>query len=59
VITWGSSSGAVYRVAFKSNLGQTNWSDLSSDIIARGIRTSWLDTNFAVPSRFYRIRSVR
>jgi hypothetical protein len=59
LITWGSSSGSVYRVVYKSNLSQTNWTDLSSDIMTTGTQTSWLDTNFAVPSRFYRVRSVR
>ena len=58
-IEWESGSGSIYRVAFKNNLTEANWTDLSDDIVATAMPTSWTDTNaFQFPSRFYRVRSL-
>lgn len=42
-ITWSSQAGKVYRVAYKNNTTDANWTDLSGNVTASGSTTSWTD----------------
>ena len=57
-LNWNSTSGAVYRIAYKNNLSDPTWTVLGSDITAGGSTTSFTDTN-KQPQRFYLIMQVR
>ncbi len=58
-LTWETIEGSVYRVAFKANLTDTDWTDLSADIVASGSTASWIDTTApGSASRFYTVRSL-
>lgn len=57
-LTWNSQPGSSYRVQFKSNLTQPNWTDVSGSIVATGPTTSWADPAPMTDSqRFYRVVS--
>jgi hypothetical protein len=57
-LTWNSTAGAQFRVLGATNLGQTNWINLSGSITAAGATTSWVDTNVNnLSRRFYRVAS--
>ncbi len=57
-ISWGSISGLTYRVQYKTNLLDTNWSDLVPDVIATGSASSITDSIDADAQRFYRVLVV-
>jgi hypothetical protein len=42
-ISWSSVAGKIYRVAYKANLTDDQWIDLSAYITASGASTSWTD----------------
>jgi hypothetical protein len=42
-ISWSSVAGKIYRVAYKANLTDDQWIDLSGYITASGVSTSWTD----------------
>jgi hypothetical protein len=53
-ITWASTPGKIYRVAYKSSMTDTTWTNLSGNITATSASTSWTDqsaTKFI--QRFY------
>ena len=53
-ITWLSSTGQTYYVAAKANLSDANWINLSGNISATNLSTSWTDHAMgAFPRRFY------
>lgn len=53
-VTWPSTAGSVYRVAYKNDLRDANWTTATGDITATGTSTSWADTTPNRPSRrFY------
>jgi hypothetical protein len=53
-ITWSSTPGQTYQIAYKDNLMDTTWAALSSNITATDTTTSWTDTSLSAPSnRFY------
>jgi hypothetical protein len=54
-LSWASVAGKIYRVAHKDSwTGQ--WADLSGDVSATDVTTSWTDTTAAVvPQRFYMV----
>lgn len=55
VITWSSISNQSYRLQSKTNLLDTNWTDLPPDILANGPTAS--GTNAAVSSQqYYRVQ---
>ncbi len=54
---WSAISGTTYRVQFKDDLGNTNWTDLMPDITATGSSASFTDAP-NVAQRFYRILVV-
>jgi hypothetical protein len=59
-ITWRSTTGAVYRVAYKNNLTDPAWTTASGDITASTSTTSWLDAGAAnANQRFYIVAQVR
>jgi len=52
--SWSSAAGKVYRVAYKNNLTDASWTDLSGNITATGAACSWTDNTAASASkRFY------
>jgi hypothetical protein len=56
-LTWSTVSGLTYRVQYKTNLGDTAWSDLSPDVPASGATAS--KTNQPLVSRrFYQVRQM-
>ncbi len=51
--TWNSSSSATYRVIYKDNLTDPNWTVAGPDIAGAGGVSSWSDTSGAHSQRFY------
>ena len=51
---WPSVAGKIYRVAYKNDLRDAAWTDLSGSITATGTTCSWTDSTAASASkRFY------
>jgi hypothetical protein len=51
---WQSVAGKTYRVAYKNDLRDATWTDLSASIPATGTTCSWTDSTTAgVSKRFY------
>jgi len=57
-ITWASTPGKVYRVTFKNSFADTNWTDLSGNITATDITTSWTDTTSGASKQRYYLAYV-
>jgi hypothetical protein len=57
-LTWSAISGQVYRVQFKTNLGDSNWTDLAPDVSAAGPEAGTSDEVGATAQRFYRLMLV-
>jgi hypothetical protein len=57
-VTWTSLAGQVYRLQFKTNQEETNWSEVLPDVMATG--PSAAQTNAYVPeaAHFYRVMIV-
>jgi hypothetical protein len=58
VISWSAVSNVTYRVQFNSNLGTTNWFDLTPDVTATGSTASATDNPAGASQRFYRVQIV-
>ena len=59
-LTWATQPGSVYRVVFKPGLSGNGWTDLSSNLTARGTSLSYIDEpGDNEPSRFYSVLSVQ
>jgi hypothetical protein len=56
-LTWSAIPGATYRVQFKDDLTDTNWTSLVPDVTTNGPTASITDTP-SVQQRFYRILVV-
>jgi hypothetical protein len=54
-IRWSTSAGLGYRIQFKSNLGQTTWTDLPGDVVANSSTATKSDSIAAGGQRFYRV----
>ncbi|HEX4645138.1 MAG TPA: MBG domain-containing protein, partial [Verrucomicrobiae bacterium] len=54
-INWSASSNSVYRVQYKNDLSDSNWTDLTPDVTATGGTASYTDHPGQVSRRFYRI----
>jgi hypothetical protein len=56
-LTWGTMTGLVYQVQYKTNLLQTNWINLGKPLIATDGNLTVSDTNVigSSPQRFYRL----
>lgn len=53
-LTWPTTSGKTYGVAYKTNLTDATWTPIGSDMTATGTNTSWTDASTTnVPQRFY------
>jgi len=56
-LQWSSVPGFIYQVMAKNDLTDTNWMNLSGDILATTVMTSWTDQTMAgVPQRFYAVQ---
>jgi hypothetical protein len=56
-LTWSALGGKTYRVQYKENLADTNWTDLAPDVTATGPTASSSDA--IVPTqRFYRVLAL-
>ena len=56
-LTWASVPGRTYRVQFKADLTESNWTDLSGDVTANGSTASKTDSTIGnAPRRFYRVQ---
>lgn len=53
--TWSSSSGLKYRVQYKNQLTDPNWTQLGADITATNMTTSATDNSPGSEQRFYRV----
>jgi hypothetical protein len=58
VITWNSVANNYYRLQYKNNLLDANWTDLAPDILATGSVTSTTNVLGGAPRRFYRVELV-
>lgn len=58
-LLWSASSGLKYRVQFKSNLSDTVWQTLGTDVTATNTSASITDSNlWSIGQRFYRVLLV-
>lgn len=58
-LQWQSDLGTVYHVLYKNSLADTNWSDLSGEILATSPVTTWSEPILStVRSRFYCVMAV-
>jgi len=58
-LQWHSVPGTTYRVLFKNELSETQWTDLSGDILALGPVTTWSEPVLStVARRFYCVMAV-
>jgi hypothetical protein len=57
-LSWNAISGQIYRVQFKSNLSDANWTDLIPDVTASGSSAQKIDTLGPSATRFYRVKVV-
>ena len=59
-LSWSGAAGAVYRIAYKNQLTDPNWTYLSGDINGTGALMSWTDTGATSQSqRYYLVVQVR
>ncbi|PWU14791.1 MAG: hypothetical protein C5B50_16515 [Verrucomicrobia bacterium] len=59
ILSWDSIIGTIYRVAYKSTLGASTWTDISGDITATDTSSSWTDTTTSgVNQRFYTVYAI-
>jgi len=57
-LTWEAAPGRSYRVQYKDDLSQTQWSDLSGGVGVYGVMATCVDTAGAFNQRFYRVALV-
>ena len=55
-ITWSAIAGQIYRLQYKADLNETNWSDLLPDVTASGPTASKDDALDSIVQRYYRVR---
>ena len=58
IISWNSVSNLTYRVQYKNNLTDSNWTDLPPDVVATGVQTSVTNVVGIQPQRFFRVYQV-
>ena len=54
-ITWSALEGIVYRLQFKSDQNELNWTDLPGDVTARGPSATKTDIIVGEAQRYYRV----
>ena len=57
-LVWSSVAGATYRVQYKNDLTDPDWTDLTPDVTAGGATATKIDSFGAQTQRFYRISVV-
>ncbi|HET7625233.1 MAG TPA: hypothetical protein VFM25_08205, partial [Verrucomicrobiae bacterium] len=57
-LSWASTNGASYRIAYKNNLSDPTWTFLPDTFNSTGAVTSWIDTE-KLPQRFYQIIRIK
>ena len=58
-ITWDAVPGWSYQVQYKTDLSETNWSDLPGGVAVNGSRAAGMDNTVSGSSqRFYRVKLV-
>lgn len=57
-LTWNSSSSFMYQLHFKTNVNQTNWSNLGSLIMGTGSLITVNDNISTNSQRFYRLEQL-
>jgi Immunoglobulin domain/Immunoglobulin I-set domain len=58
-LVWQAQSGQTYRVQYKNDFNDAEWTDLAGDVVADGNTASKTDNTIAgVDKRFYRILNV-
>src|SRR5439155_896000 len=57
-LVWSSVAGQTYRVQYKNDLSDPNWTDLTPDVTASGATATKMDPVGAATQRFYRISFV-
>jgi hypothetical protein len=55
VISWDSAVGSTYRLQYKLNFGQANWTDLLPDVTAAGCAMTTTNAIGSSPARFFRV----
>jgi hypothetical protein len=56
MLTWASTPGKIYRVVYKNNCSDPNWTNLGGNITAPGTATSYTDATASTSSqRFYAV----
>ncbi len=58
VVSWNSVSGQTYRVQYKNDLNDTNWTDLPPDITATGSVTTLTNVVGGESHRFFRVYAI-
>ena len=54
--SWASIPGRTYRVVYKQNLNDAQWTDASLDLLSSGASLYWIDANSASSAqRFYSV----
>jgi hypothetical protein len=54
-ITWTSTAGKTYRVAYKNSLADANWTNLSPTVTATSATSSFTDTTVGTNKQRYYI----
>ena len=55
-LTWQAEPGRIYRVQYKNDLGEAEWTSLPGDVEALGATASKADATVnGVAQRFYRV----
>ena len=57
-VTWTTLAGQLYRLQFKTNLAETNWSEVLPDVMATGPSATQTNTYVPEASHFYRVMIV-
>jgi hypothetical protein len=55
-LNWNALVGRAYQVQFKSDLIETNWTNLGSRVTAANSTMTAIDATMTDPQRFYRVQ---
>jgi hypothetical protein len=55
-LSWNALMGRAYQVQFKSDLTQSNWTNLGGRVTATDTTMTAVDANLTDPQRFYRVQ---
>jgi hypothetical protein len=57
-VTWSATPGQDYRLQYKDNLEDTNWTDITPDVTSGGASVTATNLIGTAPQRFYRVMLV-